>query len=153
MRWNGEVYAAKIFYNIGSDSTGVPSLEDNLKHLKEELICAKIAENSLSAFNRDAREKRISVFGISFSTYRQNYLNAKESDLCIAQSFIITVAEGPDQGLSWLVDLFLDNGGMRKFSGTLQAGFNNDLVKGVAGRGSRTKGWGEGVRPKAEKKK
>ena len=24
--------------------------------------------------------------------------------------------------------------------------------KGVAGRGSRTKGWGEGVRPKAEKK-
>ena len=52
MRWNGEVYAAKIFYNIGSDSTGVPSLEENLKHLKEELICAKIAENSLSAFNR-----------------------------------------------------------------------------------------------------
>ena len=122
------MYAAKIFYNIGSDSTGVPSLEDNLKHLKEELICAKIAENSLSAFNCDAREKRISVFGISFSTYRQNYLNAKESDLCIAQSFIITVAEGPDQGLSWLVDLFLDNGGMHKFSGTLQAGFNNDLV-------------------------
>ena len=25
--------------------------------------------------------------------------------------------------------------------------------KGVVGRGSRTKGWGEGVRPKAEKKK
>ena len=48
--------------------------------------------------------------------------------MCITQSFIITVAEGPDQGLSWLVDLFLDNGGMRKFSGTLQAGVNNDLV-------------------------
>ena len=125
MRWNGEVYAAKIFYNIGSDSTGVPSLEENLKHLKE-LICAKIVENSLSAFNHDAREKHISIFGISFSTYHQNSLNAKESDLCITQSFIITVAEGPNQGLSWLVDLFLDNS--RKFSGTLQAGVNNNLV-------------------------
>ena len=43
---------------------------------------------------------------------------------------------------------------LRKTSLPGNPGFNASvlLLKGVAERGSRTKGWGEGVRPKAEKK-
>jgi len=43
-------------------------------------------------------------------------------DLKIAKSFLLSVTEGPQKGLTWIVDELLDSEKMRKFSSTDQAG-------------------------------
>lgn len=44
----------------------------------------------------------------------------------INEPFILTVAEGTDKGLSWLVDIYLGYVAVTKFSGTQRAGSNTD---------------------------
>ncbi|PPQ87551.1 hypothetical protein CVT24_012095 [Panaeolus cyanescens] len=49
-------------------------------------------------------------------------------DLVISEPFIVTVAQGFEQGLSWLVDPFLGDVAVTKFSGSQCAGSNMDRV-------------------------
>ncbi|PPR07893.1 hypothetical protein CVT24_005570 [Panaeolus cyanescens] len=116
IRDDSQVYAAKKFYNIGRrpesvTGTGVAIPYDvNTKHLKEELILACIAKRSLERFNGLLLQRSVhSAF-----------------DLVINEPFIITVAEGSDKGMSWLVDTYLGDEPVTKFSGTQCAGSNSD---------------------------
>jgi hypothetical protein len=47
------------------------------------------------------------------------------TELRIANSMLLTVSEGDQKGLTWLVDELLDHEDMRKFSGTDTAGAAN----------------------------
>ena len=52
-------------------------------------------------------------------------------DLHVEMPFLIEVVEsdtGHEDGLSWIVDPLLDHTATRKFSGTTQAGTNDDFV-------------------------
>jgi len=50
------------------------------------------------------------------------------TDLQFADSFILKVKDGADDGKAWLVDPLLDSTRMKKFSGTNQAGANTDFA-------------------------
>lgn len=49
-------------------------------------------------------------------------------DLKVADAFLLTVTEGEDRGLAWIVDLLLESTATIKFSGTNEAGHNGDLM-------------------------
>ncbi|KDR72339.1 hypothetical protein GALMADRAFT_213347 [Galerina marginata CBS 339.88] len=111
MQLGGSYYAAKSFYDLG-DHLGTPSHYRNLKHLKEELLRQKTIEQALSRFNREAKDQRISVF-----------------EMEVADSFILEVVDGPQAGLAWIVDPFLDSKNMRKLSGTDMAGIVHPIAR------------------------
>ena len=46
--------------------------------------------------------------------------------MSVADGSLITVIEGTEKGKTWLVDKFISNGVFKKFSGTDQAGSNQD---------------------------
>ncbi|KAF8995312.1 kinase-like domain-containing protein [Cyathus striatus] len=102
-------YAAKSFYDVGYYSA--PSKEENLQHLKEELIRQLTIREVVSEFSRVAKNNNIPIY-----------------DLQMADSFILLVSNGPESGTSWLVDHLLDHQKMRKFSGTDSTGTNNDFA-------------------------
>ncbi len=56
------IYAAKIFYNIGTES-GTVSVEDNLQLLKEELLCQVAIQAAVNAFNKAAEEAKVVIYG------------------------------------------------------------------------------------------
>ncbi|KAF8983258.1 kinase-like domain-containing protein [Cyathus striatus] len=101
-------YAAKTFFETGSFST--PSSEENLQHLKEELVRQLVIKDAISDFSKVAEQANIAVH-----------------DLQVADSFIPKVCKGQETGKCWLVDC-LDFCKMRKFSGTNVAGENHDFV-------------------------
>ncbi|EAU82716.1 atypical/Alpha protein kinase [Coprinopsis cinerea okayama7 len=103
-------YAAKYFYDI--DGSGAVSHKDNLVHLKDELLRGHILEVAAEKFVKSARHAKISTYDIRGP----------------AESFILTVVEGPSKGRAWLVDPLFENAVMRKFSGTDLAGANSDLA-------------------------
>jgi hypothetical protein len=49
-------------------------------------------------------------------------------DLKVADAFLLTVTEGQDRGLAWIVDPLLESSATIKFSGTNEAGHNGDLM-------------------------
>ncbi|RXW20278.1 hypothetical protein EST38_g5572 [Candolleomyces aberdarensis] len=107
---SGTSYAAKCFYNIGDEDGNTATKEENLAHLKEELLRQVVARQCIERFRAAARK----------------YIcNVK-----IMESFILTVAEGPLKGHAWLGDPLLstDPNANCKFSGTEMAGENEDLV-------------------------
>ncbi|KAF8985791.1 kinase-like domain-containing protein [Cyathus striatus] len=102
-------YAAKTFFETGSFST--PSSEENLQHLKEELVRQLVIKDAISDFSKVAEQANIAVH-----------------DLQVADSFILKVCKGQETGKCWLVDRLLDFRKMRKFSGTNVAGENHDFA-------------------------
>jgi hypothetical protein len=120
-------YAAKFFYNIGIPNHTVTP-DENSNHLREELIRQKLASNALQKFSSCVKTHNISSFG-EYSTF----IGCKpddifEKDLRVANSFLCYVSGGPEKGRAWLVDPLLSNTKMHKFSGTVEAGANHDLV-------------------------
>ena len=58
------IYAAKRFYYIGNDSDLPVSNEDNVKHLREELVRQKVAQQSLSKFDEQLKSSKTNAYGI-----------------------------------------------------------------------------------------
>jgi hypothetical protein len=55
-----KVYAAKLFYNLGTP--GDVSPDENLKHLKEELLRQLVIQSAVTAFAKAAEELKVSVY-------------------------------------------------------------------------------------------
>ncbi|PPR05260.1 hypothetical protein CVT24_008286 [Panaeolus cyanescens] len=126
-------YAAKRYFNVGDDETGHVSKEDNLTHLKDELLRQFVASDSIQRFLDSAKKFRISVYSMFLFLYRYREpltVPSFSPDMKTADSFILTVVSGLHQGESWLVDpLLSEDAEIRKFSGSAQAGKNDeDLV-------------------------
>ncbi|KAJ7912437.1 hypothetical protein B0H13DRAFT_2327443 [Mycena leptocephala] len=100
-------YAAKSFYDIGGRP---PTPQDNIFHLKAELLCQKQVAHCLTRFQEQAKAHGVSI-----------------ADLRAAQSFILHVTSGPRKHHAWLVDPLLSTTNTIKFSGTDVAGSNSDL--------------------------
>ncbi|KAJ7086473.1 hypothetical protein B0H15DRAFT_931486, partial [Mycena belliarum] len=100
-------YAAKAFFDIGGRA---PTLEENLQHLRNELVCQKHAGHCLTRFKSRTAEAKISI-----------------ADLSVAESFILHVVEGPMKHQAWIVDPLLSTFETVKFSGTDVAGSHGDL--------------------------
>ncbi|KAF8185942.1 kinase-like domain-containing protein [Pholiota molesta] len=105
-------YAGKRFYYIG-DNTGRAgvSLEDNVKNLCEELVRQKVAQQALIKFDEQIKSNKINGYNLK-----------------VADAFLLTVTEGQDRGLAWIVDPLLESSATIKFSGTNEAGHNGDLM-------------------------
>jgi len=131
---SGTIYAAKIFYNIGESQADAAvttvSAEDNLRHLKEELLHQLAIKAAVEAFNKAAEESKIAIYGkMCFKTqFLLVGLTYHGADLQFADSFIIKVKDGMHDGKAWLIDPLLDSTRMRKFLGTNQAGANTDFA-------------------------
>lgn len=129
------VYAAKRFYNIGDpDSVNAVSYEDNLAHLKEEAIRQNWAKHSIEKFQTECIKKAISVFSeCAICTSRIMLIELCNQGLHVETPYILEVVKsksgfGGEDGLAWLVDPLLDHTATRKFSGTAEAGSNNDFA-------------------------
>ncbi|KAF8073965.1 kinase-like domain-containing protein [Lyophyllum atratum] len=107
---DGEDYAAKSFFDIGVPNH-FPSLEENKRHLKQELWRQQLASQCVGEFMVAVMAKRISA-----------------ADIRVASGFILTVDSGPDVGQTWLVDPMLSNTHVQKYSGTMHAGRNTTLL-------------------------
>lgn len=131
MLLGGSFYAAKVFYDLGG-FIGVPSSEENLTYLKEELMRQKTIGQALNRFNDSAKAQKISVFGMNILTRSDPYFFSQyyyvDVEMRMADAFLIEVVEGPQAGLAWIVDPLLDSKKMRKFSGTDTAGKNLDFA-------------------------
>ncbi|KAF8179207.1 kinase-like domain-containing protein [Pholiota molesta] len=105
-------YAGKRFYYIGDNNgrAGV-SLEDNVKNLREELVRQKVAQQALIKFDEQIKSNKINAYNLK-----------------VADAFLLTVTEGQDRGLAWIVDPLLESSATIKFSGTNEAGYNGDLM-------------------------
>jgi len=57
------IYAAKIFYDIGSNNIGAVSAKDNLQLLKEELLRQLAIQAAVKAFNQAAGDAKIAIYG------------------------------------------------------------------------------------------
>ncbi|KAJ7182576.1 kinase-like domain-containing protein [Mycena crocata] len=101
---DGNKYAAKEFYNIGAGNR-LPSPEENLKNLRNELTVQKMAALTVTRFQDHASERRVPI-----------------ADLRVADAFILSVTHGPEKHRSWLVDPLLSHCKTEKFSGTNVAG-------------------------------
>ncbi|KAF5315637.1 hypothetical protein D9611_004976 [Ephemerocybe angulata] len=105
-------YAAKRFFYIGELGSTV-SQEDNLSHLKDELLRNRLVSRTVDKFMAAARTDKIAVYNLRMD-----------------ESFIVSVTDGPHKGDAFLVDpLISETAEVRKFSGTEEAGANReDLV-------------------------
>jgi len=56
-------YAAKSFYNTGDSRDLGVEYEENLNHLKDELIRQEIAANSLAKFKALAKSQDVILYG------------------------------------------------------------------------------------------
>ena len=62
MSINGSAHAAKCFYDVGNDFGGPVSKEENLNHLKDELIRQILASGCVQRFMDFAKENKVSVY-------------------------------------------------------------------------------------------
>lgn len=72
------IYAAKVFYDIGTDDINAVSPEDNLQLLKEELLRQLAIRAAVKAFNQAADEAKIAIYGESsfdLSLYSTSLIN------------------------------------------------------------------------------
>ncbi|KAF8961420.1 kinase-like domain-containing protein [Flammula alnicola] len=105
-------YAGKRFYYIGNNTGRIGvSLEDNAKNLRDELVRQKVAQQALTRFDEQIKSNKINAY-----------------DIKVADAFLLTVTEGEDRGLAWIVDPLLESTATIKFSGTDEAGQNGDLM-------------------------
>ncbi|KAF9034341.1 atypical/Alpha protein kinase [Panaeolus papilionaceus] len=114
MLLKGSFYASKRFYEIGEEPGKAISNDDNLKHLKDELLRQCVASGTVQRFLEHARKLKISVYNLK-----------------VADAFIALVTSGNHKGLSWIVDPLLSEAAeMQKFSGNTQAGANGESLVG-----------------------
>ena len=116
---------AKRFYNVGDDVE--PSVGENLKHLKEELLRNQAFKQALDAFIEHTRDRNVSIHGMysslqSVEDQSFNHGSPLILDLEIAESNILVVCDGPAKGLAWIIDKMLDDKKFWKFSGSDEAG-------------------------------
>jgi hypothetical protein len=119
---DGAHFAAKCFYHLGS-SHQPPSLEENYRHLKQELAQQKIAESCLEKFSKEIMQKKIASAGrsdifIDFVTTS----DAHFSGIHVTDAFLLTIVDGAKSGHTWIVDPLLNETNTQKFLGPWKLG-------------------------------
>jgi hypothetical protein len=127
----GSKYVVKRFFNVDGHSAAasiqpVPN-DINLKHLKDELLRLTTAKLILESFISRAEKRNTPIFGM-FIPFSEPQASDNISDLRVVAAFILTVCDGHNQGLSWIVDPQLPTTAVEKFSGTLEAGIHSSLI-------------------------
>jgi hypothetical protein len=62
MRIGDKQYAAKQFFNVGHPGTSV-TIDENKKHLRDELLRQQIAGKSIQKFSAIVTQRNVSAFG------------------------------------------------------------------------------------------
>ena len=128
MLFHDQKYAAKLFYDVGKPIERV-TMDENLIHLKDELVRQKVTSDSIKKFSALVKERHVSAFGKPLMIMHiimtdQIYI----PDLEVNPAFLLTVDQGRSKGLTWLVDSLLNSINACKFSGTTMAGSNVDIA-------------------------
>jgi hypothetical protein len=66
---DGNVYAAKRFYDLGGPDQEPPSLNHNLRALQQELVVMTIARSICNSFIEFAKSKNVGIAGSSYLSF------------------------------------------------------------------------------------